>query len=417
MRGSESERIIQCARANGWIEGVDYVVDHRSIWLSYSVWKMVEDTVRAVEKDAKRALGDAGMKMDDDEDISVAPDDGTEYTHEGGGYRYGGVGSQMDGGGLGASNDDLVLRRTGTNGTQHRSPNQGSAYNALPAPSSPAQMSTPNAFRGQADDGGWGSEWDKKDESSVTGTGTVPAGSSVKEGDGLVVKDAPDSVEEVPSTRSRRFWLGTVWACIWFIPSFLLTHVGRMKRPDVRLAWREKVTICFLILLLNGIVIFYIVIFGRLLCPDYDNAWLTNEVAEHTADNDYYVAIQGKVYDVSNFVQGQHSDIDGEDSNSDDVLEALAGLDLTYYFPVPLVLGCGNLGPTSTMKLSFKNFTETEPTADHSSGEFAQSTTSQLHNSDWYTVTFQPVINQYHIGTLVHSWDEIQSYASDEDIE
>ncbi|KAJ3892037.1 chitin synthase [Lentinula edodes] len=417
MRGSESERITQCARANGWIEGVDYVVGHRSIWLSYSAWKMVEDTVRAVEKDAKRALGDAGMEMDDDEDASVAPDDGTEYTHEGGGYGYGGVGSQMDGGGLGASNDDLVLRRTGTNGTQHRSPNQGPAYNALPAPNSPAQMSTPNAFRGQADDGGWGSEWDKKDESSVTGTGTVPAGSSVKEGDGLVVKDAPDSVEEVPSTRSRRFWLGTVWACTWFIPSFLLTHVGRMKRPDVRLAWREKVTICFLILLLNGIVIFYIVIFGRLLCPDYDNAWLTNEVAEHTADNDYYVAIQGKVYDVSNFVQGQHSDIDGEDSNSDDVLEALAGLDLTYYFPVPLVLGCGNLGPTSTMKLSFKNFTETEPTADHSSGEFAQSTTSQLHNSDWYTATFQPVINQYHIGTLVHSWDEIQSYASDEDIE
>nr|BAF37218.1 chitin synthase [Lentinula edodes]BAF41220.1 chitin synthase [Lentinula edodes] len=417
MRGSESERITQCARANGWIEGVDYVVGHRSIWLSYSAWKMVEDTVRAVEKDAKRALGDAGMEMDDDEDASVAPDDGTEYTHEGGGYGYGVLDPKWTVGGLGASNDDLVLRRTGTNGTQHRSPNQGPAYNALPAPNSPAQMSTPNAFRGQADDGGWGSEWDKKDESSVTGTGTVPAGSSVKEGDGLVVKDAPDSVEEVPSTRSRRFWLGTVWACTWFIPSFLLTHVGRMKRPDVRLAWREKVTICFLILLLNGIVIFYIVIFGRLLCPDYDNAWLTNEVAEHTADNTTMSLFKEKSTMVSNFVQGQHSDIDGEDSNSDDVLEALAGLDLTYYFPVPLVLGCGNLGPTSTMKLSFKNFTETEPTADHSSGEFAQSTTSQLHNSDWYTATFQPVINQYHIGTLVHSWDEIQSYASDEDIE
>ncbi|KAJ3996161.1 chitin synthase [Lentinula boryana] len=417
MRGSESERITQCARANGWIEGVDYIVGHRSIWLSYSAWKMVEDTVRAVEKEAKRALEDAGMERDD-EDVSLAPDDGTEYTHEGGGYGYGGVASQgLDTGGLGASNEDLVLRRTGTNGTQYRSPNQGPTYDALPVPNSPAQVSTPNAFGRQADDGGWGSEWDKKDESLLTGTGTVPAVSSVKEGDGLVVKDAPNSVEEVPSTRSRRIWLWTVWACTWFIPSFLLTHVGRMKRPDVRLAWREKVTIFLLIFLLNGIVIFYIVIFGRLLCPNYDDAWLTNEVAEHTADNDYYVAIQGKVYDVSNFVQGQHSDISGEDSNTDDVLEALAGQDLTYYFPVPLVLGCGDLGPTSTMKLTFKNFTETEPTADHSSGEFAQSTTSKLHDSDWYTSIFQPAINQFHKGTLVHSWDEIQSSASDDTIE
>ncbi|KAJ3722504.1 P-loop containing nucleoside triphosphate hydrolase protein [Lentinula raphanica] len=73
----------------------------------------------------------------------------------------------------------------------------------------------------------------------------------------------------------------------WFIPSFLLTHARRMKRPDVRLAWREKVTICLLIFLLNGIVIF-----GRLLYPDFDNAWLTNEVAEHTADNPYFFAIQ-----------------------------------------------------------------------------------------------------------------------------
>ncbi|KAJ3836134.1 chitin synthase [Lentinula raphanica] len=417
MRGSENERITQCARANGWIEGLDYVVGHRSIWLSYTAWKMVEDTVRAVEKDAKRALEDAGMERDD-EDVSLAPDDGTEYTHDGGGYGYGGVGSQgMDNGGLGASNEDLVLRRTGTNGTQYRSPNQGPAYDAIPAPNSPAQVSTPNAFGRPPDDGGWGSEWDKKDESLLSGTGTVPAVSSAKEGDGLVVKDAPNSVEEVPSTRTRRIWLWTVWACTWFIPSFLLTHVGRMKRPDVRLAWREKVTICLLIFLLNGIVIFYIVIFGRLLCPDYDNAWLTNEVAEHTADNDYFVAIQGKVYDVSNFVKGQHSDISGEDSNTDDVLEALAGQDLTYYFPVPLVLGCGDLGPTSTMKLNFKNFTETEPTADHSSGEFAQSTTSKLHDSDWYTATFQPAINQFHVGTLVHSWDEIQSSASSDDIE
>lgn len=52
-----------------------------------------------------------------------------------------------------------------------------------------------------------------------------------------------------------------------------------MKRPDVRLAWREKVAICMLIFLLNCTIIFYIIEFGRLLCPNFDKAWETNEVA------------------------------------------------------------------------------------------------------------------------------------------
>jgi chitin synthase len=43
-----------------------------------------------------------------------------------------------------------------------------------------------------------------------------------------------------------------------------------MKRPDIQIAWREKLTIFLLILLLNATVVFYIVEFGRLLCPNFD---------------------------------------------------------------------------------------------------------------------------------------------------
>ena len=43
-----------------------------------------------------------------------------------------------------------------------------------------------------------------------------------------------------------------------------------MKRKDVQMAWREKVTICFLIFLLCGTVIFYIIFFQRLICPEFD---------------------------------------------------------------------------------------------------------------------------------------------------
>ncbi|KAF5368190.1 hypothetical protein D9757_011309 [Collybiopsis confluens] len=436
MQGSLSERITQCARANGWQEGEDFIVGKERIWLGYSAWKCVEDGVRAGEKEARRALEGMGMEREPDSDEErvyddAGPDDGTEYTHGTGegGYAYGGVSSR----GL----DDEVLETAQSGGTYQnhaRGVSGGTGYNALPIPQGNDGLPSPTVPahpHGGHDNSAWGSEWESKNaENPFASAVTLPRDPSTTpkdESSGLIVNSAPhpSSVEEVPSTRIRRFWLWTVWACTFFIPTFLLRHVGRMKRPDVRLAWREKVTIFILIFFFNGIVIFYVVIFGRIICPDYDDAWTTSEVGTHTASNDYYVAIQGKVYDVSNFVHGQHSDITGLDSNTDDVLDALAGQDLTGYFPVPLVLGCGPLvvatsgssDIASQMQLTFKNFSATEPTASHKSGQFAQSTESKLHNSDWYTSLFLPKINQYHKGVLVHDWTEIQGSAQDSSIE
>jgi chitin synthase len=110
------------------------------------------------------------------------------------------------------------------------------------------------------------------------------------------------ATEFIPTTRARRWWLRITWFFTWWIPSFLLVKLGKMKRQDIRMAWREKVAIFMMIFGLCGIVIFYIVIFGRLLCPDSDKAWNTSELATHAGDNDYYAAIAGKVYDVSVWV-------------------------------------------------------------------------------------------------------------------
>jgi chitin synthase len=174
-----------------------------------------------------------------------------------------------------------------------------------------------------------------------------------------------------------------------------------MKRPDIRLAWREKVTICILILLANGLVLFYIIAFGIILCPNFNYAWTAN-VAQHTATNDYYVSIQGRVYDVSNFVRGDHSDILGEPSNSVATLSGLAGTDLTYYFPPPLNVACEGLVTDNTMKITVQNSTLLLfPQAMHSSGYNASTTPAALGNQDWYTATFKPKIDQYYLGPLV----------------
>jgi chitin synthase len=78
------------------------------------------------------------------------------------------------------------------------------------------------------------------------------------------------NVEVVGTTSTRKAWLFVVWLLTWPIPSFMLRYVGRMKRKDVQMAWREKVTICFFIFLLCGSIIFYIIFFQKLICPEYD---------------------------------------------------------------------------------------------------------------------------------------------------
>jgi chitin synthase len=363
MRGSEQERIVQCARANGWKEGEDYVCGSRNIWLSYEAWKTVEDILRNAEKGSKPGLND-------EEDEEGDRDDNTDYTHQtDGGLIPPSTGYFAD------SADNLLLTRTGNDGTPYQSPNL------------------------HYDSGG------------LQSAGVY----SPKEGGDMVVKEAPNVVVEVPSTKTRRFWLWLVWLTTWWIPNFMLRIVGRMKRPDIRLAWREKVTIFFLIFLFNALVIFYIVEFGRLLCPNFDKAWGSNEVAQHQGSNDYWVSVRGIVYDLSNFVNGDHSNGFFVPSNSPDVLEALAGLDLSYYFPPALTAACSGLVTDTTLSLTYKNFTDLEPVAIHLSGAL-QTTVPDMENANWYTDTFLAKMKTMQKGPLVLTSQTLAAQAADTSI-
>ncbi|KAJ7114120.1 chitin synthase [Mycena epipterygia] len=388
MRGSTEERLEQCARAGGWREGAEYRMVGDRVLVEYGAWKGVEDVLRAQEK-ATRGSGEE-RELADEPDA----DEGTEYTH--GQHGYGDSAENVHASPYGSGGLHTPSMNPFAGGVPAPPPGSGSGwagsdYKGTPAgtmedyPESPLPMS-----KDGHPDGG-------------------PGG-------GFVQKDAlinNNAVEEVPSSRARRVWLAMVWTLTFYIPSFLMKLLGRMKRPDVRLAWREKMAIFLLIFLLNATVIFYIVIFGRLLCPNFDKAWNLNEVGEHTETNNYWVTIQGSVYDVTNFVQGDHSDINSEASNSQDVLEALAGQDLTYYFPVPLVLGCPTLVTDGSLQLAFKNFSESEPTALHTSGQLQATSSSKLHNNNWYTATFQPKMKNYYKGPLVTTSGTLKAFAAD----
>ncbi|KAF8165979.1 chitin synthase [Crassisporium funariophilum] len=392
MRGGEEERVGQCARANGWVEGVDYVLGQKRIWLGYGAWKSVEDTVRAAEKGRKSS-------REEEEEEDEGDDGNTDFTHAEGL-------APPTGGYFADSADNLLLTRTGTDGVRYQDPNAQYGSGGLHTPTLPRE-----------DTGAWGSGYDKKGSPHSPGSSSPPGGPGGKEsGSAMVVKEAPNAVEELPSTKTRRWWLWIVWATTWWMPNFSLRLIGRMKRPDVRLAWREKVTIFWLIFLFNAIVIFYIVEFGRLLCPTFDKAWAPNEVAQHQGDSDFWVSIQGEVYDVSNFIHGDHSNgFFGIPSNSPDVLESLAGQDLTYWFPPPLVLGCQGLVTDDMASLTRKNWTDVAPLAHHTSGRL-QSQAPDMQRTDWYTAVFEPKMKEMRKGPLVMERKTVLAQAADDNI-
>ncbi|KIJ68042.1 glycosyltransferase family 2 protein [Hydnomerulius pinastri MD-312] len=382
MRGSDGERIRQCVQSNGWTEGVDFAIGHQKIWLSYSAWKMVEDVVRSAEKEQKQL-----SREESGEDESMMLDDMTEYQHTPADDRQHGF------------LDEPPI----TPFQEPRTPQ--SAYDGF-APSHVAAPGYP--FPEES-----GSMWDKKAEVYEASPPLLSKGAD------MAATNAPDAFEEqLPTTRVRRYWLYLVRIFTGLIPNFMLNYIGRMKRPDVRLAWREKVTICALIFLANALVLFYIIAFGIILCPDFNYAWNANEVAQHTGTNDYYVSIQGRVYDVSNFVRGDHSDVTGQPSNGATTLSGLAGTDMTYYFPPPLYQACAGLVSDPTMKITVKNTTEVLfAEAVHWSGAVAQFNPSALDNADWFTTTYRPKINQFYKGPLVWEPSDIFSQANDTTIQ
>ena len=221
-----------------------------------------------------------------------------------------------------------------------------------------------------------------------------------------LAKNKQIETKEVPF--SRRAWVSFVWAITFIIPSFLLRYVGRMKRPDVRMAWREKVVLVLLIALLNAAIVFWIIGLGVLLCPNFDKAWSRDQVATHQGSNDFWVSIHGKVYDISDFWRRQHSDMDIKTTAAN--MQPLAGLDLDRYFVPPLYMACRGLGidKSTELRINVTNIPEFGH-AEHKSGSLARDPTSALSKEDWYWTNFQPTIEEFYHGDLVYKTSKVKS--------
>ncbi|KAF2762157.1 hypothetical protein EJ05DRAFT_448546 [Pseudovirgaria hyperparasitica] len=213
-------------------------------------------------------------------------------------------------------------------------------------------------------------------------------------------------VTEQPISKTRKIWVFVVWAFTFWIPSPVLKLVGRMKRPDVRMAWREKLVLCLLIFLLNATIIFYIVFFGKLLCPNKDKVWNRQEVSYHQGDDDFYVSHRGKVYDISDFWRKQHSDTHIETTTEN--MQPFAGADMDPYIIPPLTLACPGLVTDNQITL-ISNTTTGNTQGIHKSGNMTSDRTSKLASQTWYSENFLPKMKEYYKGPLVTEKSKIES--------
>lgn len=366
----------------GWSNGQVFIGKDR-VWMRESAWWEAESML-----DLKPGTGHPAMLPPHVNPFGTGFDTG--YSAAGTGYFPSHGMDHMN-----ASNDQLLHSRNFSRGNVSQM-----TLNPNPAPSI-AATAMRNVSNGDYGLGAKGDTYKGDVYYSEEGefTGTM---------DPELAKNKHIQTKEV--TFGRRVWVFIVWALTFWIPSPLLRFVGRMRRPDVRMAWREKLVLCFVILLINAIIIFWIIAFGRLLCPNFDKAWSPAEVASHKGEDDFWVSIHGKVYDISKFWKRQHSDTDIK-TNKENMLP-LAGLDMDNYFPIPLGSACQGLGIKDTTRMIANNTAEFT-TAVHISGYFQTNPASALHKADWYWSNFAPTIKEYYHGDLVYGQRLVESDGND----
>ncbi|KAJ3020179.1 hypothetical protein HKX48_001179 [Thoreauomyces humboldtii] len=143
--------------------------------------------------------------------------------------------------------------------------------------------------------------------------------------------DRRPSASPPPSgpTFTRRTWLVITWCLTFYIPTPLLTHLGGLKTPAIRTAWREKVALCSLIFFTSATLLFFIVGLSWVVCPPQK----VRSVSEITSAGSPYVTGFGKYYDVSDLFASHLRDFpSGAGAIMDYQLNIYYGTDISNLF-------------------------------------------------------------------------------------
>ncbi|KAI9811879.1 MAG: hypothetical protein M1827_005230 [Pycnora praestabilis] len=193
-----------------------------------------------------------------------------------------------------------------------------------------------------------------------------------------------EEVDDVVTSGSRKRWMSIVWLLTFLIPDFGIKWIGRMKRKDVRVAWREKLAINMLIWLSCGFVIFFIIVFPNLICPK-QHVYSAAELSSYNGKNGHnsFMAIRGEVFDLGAFMPTHYPNIVPQSA-----LKKYAGLDATSLFPVQVSALCqgknGSIDPSIQLDYTSTNVSGSASvvsSTDHN---------ARYHDFRWYTNDSRP---------------------------
>ncbi|KAG9027121.1 hypothetical protein FRB95_008118 [Tulasnella sp. JGI-2019a] len=215
--------------------------------------------------------------------------------------------------------------------------------------------------------------------------------------------------EELKDSSGRRRWVFMCWVLTFWLPSPLLTYIGRMKRLDVRQAWREKLAINMIIWFICACAAFVTIGLGDVICPK-EYVFNTSELQSHTptgsGSKQLFTAIRGEVFDLTAMEDYHFLKVPVVTKKS---LETYSGIDATDLFPVQVNALC--TGPLGTLSpyvvLNSKNVTDVN-TRYH---DFRITTND--YRPDWYMESMIYMRYKYRVGFVGYAPSAVkQMYTS-----
>lgn len=213
--------------------------------------------------------------------------------------------------------------------------------------------------------------------------------------------------EEIRDTSARRRWLVLVWLLTWWCPGFLLTWIGRMKRLDVRQAWREKLAINIIIWFMCACAIFVIAVLGVLICPT-EHVFSNNELNGHSFENNpnnVFTAIRGEVFDLGGIARTHLVTIPIVPMKS---IMKYSGKTADAIFPVQVSALCNGVTGSVNPYVVLNTDNNTDPNAQYH--DFRVVTNDP--RPDWYFEQMVEMRYLYRLGFLGFQSNEIKKMAS-----
>ncbi|KZV99016.1 glycosyltransferase family 2 protein [Exidia glandulosa HHB12029] len=216
--------------------------------------------------------------------------------------------------------------------------------------------------------------------------------------------------EEIHDTSARRRWLAVVWLLTWWLPTPFLTWFGRMKRLDVRQAWREKLAINIIIWFMCGCTIFVIAVLGNLICPR-EYVFNADELSSHSVENNpnhVYTAIRGEVFDLTT-IADMHQAIVPVVAKKP--ILKYGGQDISRLFPVQVSALCNGITGSVSPWLTLDTINSTGSIAvDAQYHDFRAWSTD--YRPDWYFEQMTVMRYKYRVGFVGYTTQLLRDMAA-----